>query len=52
MLQDDPPFVGERDGKVDIEIVIKDSDFVKIASGQLKPDQVLFWILFYTIISK
>uniref|UniRef100_A0A915B7X0 Sterol carrier protein 2 n=4 Tax=Parascaris univalens TaxID=6257 RepID=A0A915B7X0_PARUN len=37
--KDDPPFVGERDGNVDIEIVIKDSDFVQIASGKLKPDQ-------------
>ncbi|VDM46721.1 unnamed protein product [Toxocara canis] len=35
----DPPFVGERVGDVDIEIIVSDSDFIQLASGKLKPDQ-------------
>jgi sterol carrier protein 2 len=38
-LKQDPPFVGENDEKVDVEITVSDEDFMKIASGQLKPDQ-------------
>lgn len=40
-LKRSPPFVGQHnDDKVDTEISVKDDDFVKLASGKLKPDQV------------
>ena len=35
-----PPFVGNRDGKVDVEFTVKDSDLIRIATGEMKPDQV------------
>lgn len=41
-LKQDPPFIGENDEKVDVEITVTDDDFMKIAQGQLKPDQVKF----------
>ncbi|KAK0426657.1 hypothetical protein QR680_009830 [Steinernema hermaphroditum] len=37
-----PPQIEEGDGdgkKVDVEVTIKDEDFMKIAAGTMKPDQ-------------
>ncbi|KAK6735224.1 hypothetical protein RB195_018416 [Necator americanus] len=34
-----PPYVGQEEKPVEIEINIKDSDFMSIAAGKLKPDQ-------------
>uniref|UniRef100_A0A914Z1J1 Sterol carrier protein 2 n=1 Tax=Panagrolaimus superbus TaxID=310955 RepID=A0A914Z1J1_9BILA len=38
-LKKDPPFIGESSEKVDVEINVKDEDFVQMAAGKLKPDQ-------------
>ncbi|KAI1712543.1 SCP-2 sterol transfer family domain-containing protein [Ditylenchus destructor] len=39
-MKKDTPFVGENNtDKVDTEIALKDDDFMKLAAGQLKPDQ-------------
>jgi len=39
-LKRSPPFVGQHNNdKVDAEISVRDDDFVKLASGKLKPDQ-------------
>ncbi|PIO69664.1 SCP-2 sterol transfer family protein [Teladorsagia circumcincta] len=35
----DPPFVGDDERTVEVELTIKDSDFMNIAAGKLKPDQ-------------
>ncbi|VDO08307.1 unnamed protein product [Haemonchus placei] len=35
----DTPYVGDDDRKVEVEITIKDSDFMNIAAGKLKADQ-------------
>ncbi|VDP06612.1 unnamed protein product [Heligmosomoides polygyrus] len=34
-----PPYVGHDERSVEVEINIKDSDFMNIAAGKLKPDQ-------------
>ena len=39
-LNQDPPFIGESDKKVDVEVTLKDDDFMNMAQGKLKPDQV------------
>ncbi len=39
-LKQEPPYIGDRDGPVDIDITVKDSDFMLIAAQKLKPDQV------------
>ena len=39
-LKKDPPFIGESNEKVDVEISVKDDDFIQMAAGKLKPDQV------------
>lgn len=39
-LKQDPPFIGESDRKVDVEVTVKDDDFILMAQGKLKPDQV------------
>lgn len=37
-----PPFVGENSNKkVDCEFIINDEDFMKLASGELRPDKVI-----------
>lgn len=41
-LKKDPPFIGESNEKVDVEISVKDEDFVQMSQGKLKPDQVRF----------
>jgi hypothetical protein len=50
-LKKTPPFVGQvpsdDKSKVDVEFSISDEDFIKLASGKLKPDQVAS---FFTII--
>uniref|UniRef100_A0A7E4W7G9 Sterol carrier protein 2 n=1 Tax=Panagrellus redivivus TaxID=6233 RepID=A0A7E4W7G9_PANRE len=38
-LHKDPPFIGQSDEKVDVEITLKDDDFLALAAGKLKPDQ-------------
>jgi len=38
-LNQDPPFIGESDKKVDVEVTLKDDDFMNMAQGKLKPDQ-------------
>jgi len=38
-LKTEPPYIGDRDGPVDIEITIKDSDMMLVAAQKLKPDQ-------------
>ncbi|PAV87704.1 hypothetical protein WR25_03743 [Diploscapter pachys] len=35
----DPAYVGDEDREVEVEINIKDEDFMKIAQGKMKPDQ-------------
>ncbi|VDM70911.1 unnamed protein product [Strongylus vulgaris] len=35
----DPAYVGHEEKPVEIEISIRDDDFMKIAEGKLKPDQ-------------
>ncbi|KJH52077.1 SCP-2 sterol transfer family protein [Dictyocaulus viviparus] len=37
--QSEPPYVGHDEKPVEVEINIKDSDFMNIAAGKLKPDQ-------------
>lgn len=40
-LKQNPPFVGEcSNTKVDAEFTIKDEDFMKLAAGKLRADQV------------
>ncbi|EJD73512.1 hypothetical protein LOAG_19069, partial [Loa loa] len=35
-----PPIIGETNaGNVDVEMTMKDSDFMKIVTGKLRPDQ-------------
>lgn len=45
-MQTFPPFVGERDGDVDVELTMKDADFMQIVAGKLKPDQVCKYVYF------
>ena len=40
MIQSDPAYVGNDEREVEVEINIKDDDFMKIAQGKMKPDQV------------
>jgi sterol carrier protein 2 len=39
-LKKSPPYIGtENDEKVDVELLLSDSDFIEISKGTLKPDQ-------------
>lgn len=39
-MKSSPPYVGtEHTDKVDVELILKDADFIQISAGKLKPDQ-------------
>jgi putative sterol carrier protein len=39
-MKKSPPYIGtESTDKVDVELILKDSDFIQISAGKLKPDQ-------------
>lgn len=47
-LKSNPPFIGINSSiKVDTEINLKDDDFMLLAAGKLKADQVLVYLFCY-----
>jgi putative sterol carrier protein len=39
-MKKNPPYIGiESSDKVDVELILKDSDFMQISAGKLKADQ-------------